>query len=48
MKEIKQILDGSSCPMCGSKDIEHKVHATPPSRDMFHCRSCKYEWYHFY
>jgi ribosomal protein L37AE/L43A len=41
-------LEGGKCPMCGSKDISYRVHAQPPSRDIWHCQKCNYEWYHFY
>ncbi|MBN1539803.1 MAG: hypothetical protein JW939_06635 [Candidatus Thermoplasmatota archaeon] len=46
-RDLKE-LEGGKCPMCGSKDITYWVHAQPPSRDIWHCNRCGYEWYHFY
>jgi predicted RNA-binding Zn-ribbon protein involved in translation (DUF1610 family) len=46
-RDLKE-LEGGKCPMCGSKEIDHTVHAQPPSRDIYKCRKCNYEWYHFY
>ncbi|MFO8051069.1 MAG: hypothetical protein R6V01_05150 [Thermoplasmatota archaeon] len=46
-RDLKE-LESHKCPMCGSKDVSYKVHASPPSREIWHCNKCNYEWYHFY
>jgi ribosomal protein L37AE/L43A len=46
-RDLKE-LEGGKCPMCGSKDLDYRVHAQPPSRDIWKCKKCNYEWYHFY